>query len=137
MKRSASRGVGVLSVILLAGLASCGGSGAPGAGAAAPRPVRNVLTVVDLARTGSSDLYSAVQRLRPEWLVVRGGVDLQGQQAAIAIIMDGLRQNGSVELMRNIPVTDVQEVRFLNARDATTKYGTNMTVGAIEITLKH
>lgn len=137
MKRSASRGVGVLAMVLCAALASCGGSGAPGAGAAAPRPAANRLTASDLERSGASDLYSAVQQLRPQWLVVRGGVDLRGQQATIGVIVDGLQQSGSVEDLRNIPVTDVQEVSFLNARDATTKYGTNMTVGAIVVVTKH
>lgn len=137
MKCSTSRAVSALAVILVFSLASCAGSGAGGTGTAAPRGSRNVLTAAQLTSTGTTDLYSAVQRLRPQWLVVRGGRDIQGQQATIAIILDGVRQDGSLELMRNMQVTDVEEVRFLNSRDATTNYGTNMTVGAIEITTKH
>lgn len=127
----------MLAVVLLAVLASCAGSGTQGSGAAAPRGSRNLLTAAQLAATGSTDLYSAVDRLRPQWFVVRGGKDIQGQQATIAVIVDGMRQQGSVEIMRNIQVSDVQEVRFLSASDATTKYGTNTTVGAIEIETKH
>lgn len=137
MKRFASREFGALALLLCAALASCGGSGASGAGAGAPKPSANRLTASELAHTGASDLYSAVQQLRPQWLVVRGGVDLRGQQAAIGVIVDGVRQSGGVDVLRNMPLTDVQEVSFLSARDATTKYGTNMTVGAIVVVTKH
>jgi outer membrane receptor protein involved in Fe transport len=137
MKRFGSREVGALALVLCAALASCGGSGASGGGAAAPRPAANRLTATELERAGASDVYGAVQELRPQWLVVRGGVDLRGQQATIAVIMDGVQQSGGIDVLRNIPVTDVQEVSFLSARDATTKYGTNMTAGAIVVVTKH
>jgi hypothetical protein len=38
-----------------------------------------------------------------------------------------------VEILRSIRAGDVEEARFLNARDATTRYGTDMTAGAIEV----
>ena len=80
----------------------------------------------------SLDLYAVVQRLRPRWLQVRGAVSAQGR-ATIAVILDGVRQQGSVELLRGMQAGDVREVRYLGARDATTRYGTDMTAGAIEV----
>jgi hypothetical protein len=135
MVRCSARRIGALDLLLVVAVASCAGSGVPSAGAL-PAPAADArLTGDDLERTGSVDLYNAVQHLRPEWLQVRGGFSAQGR-ATITVFVDGVRQNGSVEVMKNIRTTDVQEVRYVGARDATTHYGTNLTGGAIEIVTK-
>ena len=41
-----------------------------------------------------------------------------------------------LRLLRDFKGTDAEEVRYLNARDATTRYGTDMTAGAILISTK-
>jgi hypothetical protein len=93
------------------------------------------ITADELQQSAGQDLYTVVQRLRPQWLVIRGGVTAQGR-ATIAVILDGVRQLGSVEVLRSMKAADTQELRFVNARDATTRYGTDMTAGAIEVLTK-
>ena len=66
---------------------------------------------------------------------VRAPVTAQGRPT-IAIILDGVRQQGSLELLRNFKASDVAELRFINSRDATTRFGTDMMAGAIAITTK-
>ena len=117
--------------IALAGCASGPGPDNPGTRRGPP----NRITSEELQEAVGQDLYTVVQRLRPQWLVVRGGVTAQGK-ATIAVIMDGVRQQGSVEVLRSMKASDVQEMRFMNARDATTRYGTDMAAGAIEVITK-
>lgn len=136
MKRSSMRGVGVLDLMLLVAVTSCVGSGPPGKNVVPPQGAQDYLTAKQLEGTGSLDLYTAIQHLRPLWLQPRGGYSVQGR-ATIAIFLDGIQQYGTVELLKNIRTADVRTVRFLNASDATTRYGTNMTAGAIEVTTKH
>ena len=50
-----------------------------------------------------------------------------------AVFIDDIRQPGGVDVLRSTRVTDLLEVRYMNARDATTRYGTDMISGAILI----
>jgi hypothetical protein len=43
---------------------------------------------------------------------------------------------GDVNSLRSIQATSVKEVKFLNASDATTQFGTNHDSGAILVTSK-
>jgi hypothetical protein len=126
--RVLARTVALLVVLAVAGCAS-------GGGGAATRGSANRITAEEMAEHASLDLYAVVQRLRPRWLQVRGATSVQGR-AAIAVILDGVRQQGSIELLRGLRASDIREVRFLGARDATTRYGTDMTAGAIEVFTK-
>ncbi len=121
----------VLGLVLALG-ACAGGGGAGGAG----RGSSTRLTEADIENDQSLDLYSIIQRRRPQWLRVRGAVTTSGP-VTIAVIIDGTRQQGSVDLLRSMRGGEVQEVRFMSASDATTRYGTDMTGGAIVIVTKH
>jgi hypothetical protein len=125
------------TLALCVAVASCASSGASsGGGSAAPRASADHITFEELQQTPGLDLFTAVQRLRPQWLQVRGGVTAQGK-ATISIFLDGVQQQGSVEILKDMRTTDIQEMRFMNARDATTRYGTDMAAGAIEIVTRH
>jgi hypothetical protein len=86
----------------------------------------------ELQADAAVDLFTLIQRRRPQWLQNRAPSTAQGRQQ-ISVVLDGVRQQGSVEILRSMRAGDVEEVRFLNARDATTRYGTDMTAGAIEV----
>lgn len=94
------------------------------------------ITAEELQADAAMDLFTLVQRRRPQWLQNRAPSTAQGRQD-IAIILDGVRQQGSAEILRSMRSGDVEEVRYMNARDATTRYGTDMTAGAIEVITKH
>lgn len=111
---------------LLGGCASSGGGGTGSSGSS------TVITEAQIQEIESLDSFSIVQRLRPQWLQVRGMASAQGR-ATIAIIVDGVRQPGGPEVLRSLRGSEVQEMRFMNARDATTRYGTDMTAGAIVV----
>jgi hypothetical protein len=107
----------LLLCLVLAGCAS-GSTGGGGGG--------DVLAAEDLATVSNLSLYDAIQRLRPRWLQPRAGQPLP------RVMMNG-SQMGGVEVLRGMQATDVSSVRFLDARDATTRYGTGYTGGAIEL----
>jgi hypothetical protein len=47
--------------------------------------------------------------------------------------VDG-RESLNSEILRSVSVANVEEIRFLDARDATTRFGTGYVSGAILIT---
>lgn len=113
------------------GLSGCagGGSGAgSGAEAIGVRRSSNRITADELATVSELDLRAAVNRLRPAWL--RAG----SRGALPAVILDGSPQGGGVDIMSSMRAADVASLEFLSASDATTRYGTGYSAGAIVIT---
>lgn len=117
-------------ILALGGCATGGGGGGSGRGSA------NRLTEADIEADQSLDVYSIIQRRRPQWLRVRGAITTSGP-VSIAVIIDGTRQQGGVDILRSLRGGEVQELRYMSASDATTRFGTDMTGGAILVVTKH
>jgi hypothetical protein len=97
----------------------------------------DVITAEELAKVGHYDLYAAINQLRPAFLVTRGASSL-GVGAApevVQVYVDGVRR-GDLQVLRQINAVDVKEVRHLSATDATQRFGTGNTMGAIVVTHK-
>lgn len=122
-------------LVVLAFSVALGACASSGGGSSSSRSSSTRLTAAELEVDASQDLYTVIQRRRPQWLQNRAPATAQGRQQ-ISVILDGVRQQGGPEVLRSMRAGDVEEVRFLNARDATTRYGTDMTAGAIEVVTK-
>ena len=115
-----------LSIVLPACASSGGSSGSAGSDS-------DVITQEELQADPAADLLTLIQGLRPRWMRGRGTTGFGGPTPP-AVIVDGIEQPGRVDALRAIRATDVEEVRYMNARDATTRYGPGMDSGAILIT---
>lgn len=118
------------AIALALALPACASSG--GGGSAATSNA-NVITFEELQRDPSMELLALIESVRPRWLRGRGTSTLAGQTPP-SVIIDGQVQPGRVDALRSIRVTDVEEVRYMNAGDATTRYGPGMISGAILVT---
>jgi hypothetical protein len=124
----------------------CGGGGSgtaaqPESGAA-PRVSRgtsNLITESEISATAYQNALDVVQNLRPAMLIPRGvGSDASGTMTTsipIIVYMDDVRL-GEPSSMVNIPASRIREIRFMNARDATTRWGTGHSSGVILVTTK-
>ena len=115
-----------LTVALAASVAGCTAAGSVGGS-------RDVLTRGELieAGLGSFSLFDAIQRVRPGWLRSRT-TTIAADQVYAVVFVDGTRY-GELATLRSMRVEDIQEVRFINARDATTRYGTGYMGGVIAV----
>jgi len=104
------------------------GAVSPGPGGECPAvaPSSSHVTGTELRKTHVPDLLEAVRRLRPRFL--RSHAPRRDQSAVVYV--DGTRA-GDVLTLRDIPVIDVLEVQFLRPSDATTRFGTDHTGGAL------
>ncbi|HUF68864.1 MAG TPA: hypothetical protein VMM79_09510 [Longimicrobiales bacterium] len=110
--------------------ATSGGAGSPAGGE------RNLLTAEQLSTMHNADAYQAVSRLRPAWLIVRGTGSFQpSSNEGVRVYVDRILQGG-VAALRAIAVQTVEQMRFLDGRDATTQFGTNHGSGAILVTTR-
>lgn len=126
--RKATRGGPVLAALLLVtgACASAGGSGRSGSGP---------LTQDILLETGHTDLYTAVQVLRPQWLRARGLTSVSQPSVVLVFVNDA--PFGTVDGLGQIPIDSVVDVRFLSASEAANRFGTTAgSSGAIAVSTR-
>jgi hypothetical protein len=103
---------------------------------AKPKIKRNpdVISMQEIeASTDAHDAYELVKRLRPLWLTMRGVGSINLPVAELAVYVNGVRLGGP-DALRDIPRTDIAEMRFLRGTDATQRFGTGHENGAILVT---
>jgi hypothetical protein len=103
---------------------------------AKPKIKRNpdVISMQEIeASTDAHDAYELVKRLRPLWLTMRGVGSINLPVAELAVYVNGVRMGGP-DALRDIPRTDIAEMRFLRGTDATQRFGTGHENGAILVT---
>jgi len=127
MRSTRSRLAALTALVLAVALTACAsgsGGGGPGTSRNAPIPTE------ELDKWSDQDLFTVIQRLRPSWLQSRATYTGMGRQE-ISVILDGVIQQDAYDFLRGFRSGDAREVRYMNAADATTLYGTGMSAGAI------
>ena len=95
-----------------------------------------IITADEIAGTRAKHALEAIQLLRPQWLNVRGVTSATDLGAAAPVVYLNNTRYGDLESLPNIPAIGIQEIRFLNASDATTFFGINHMGGAFLIKMK-
>lgn len=123
----------VAGYLLVAALAWAGaGCAGKTGGDGTARRDANLITYDEVTETHFTNAYELINALRPNWLQVRSQ-SIGGRSAGLPVIyVDGSRM-GTVEFLRQIPAGQVQTAQFLRAPEATSRYGSNHTGGAILI----
>lgn len=122
---------GLMIVAVAAGCASSGNGQdvEPAAEVSgAPKGPPNIITREQIDYLVSyRTAYEVVRVLKPSWLRQRSSrVD------PIRVYLDGMRL-GNVRELSNISVEGVQEIQYFNGSDATTRFGTGNSGGAIVV----
>lgn len=93
---------------------ACSSSASP---AAPPRPTSStVITRAELEDIGARDVYSAIQRLRPRWLVVRSMRSFSIETVVVAF-QDRLLL-GNAEALQRVGVEGVYEIEYVDGATA-------------------
>ncbi|MBC7841154.1 MAG: hypothetical protein H7099_02520 [Gemmatimonadaceae bacterium] len=113
--------------------------------AAAPKPKpkgrANLITEEEIAALGGTvpTAYGIVQRLRPAMFRVRSSGASSGADGSqdvtaneIQVYLDNQKMGG-VRTLEDITLSQIKEIRYLSASDATTLFGTNNAAGAIQV----
>lgn len=125
------------AVVLAAGCAtSASSTSAEGTPAPKVRHSASLITRDEIEHSASSNVYELIQMLRPNMLRTRGAESInQGVPVPVAYV-DGVRFGDAPEL-RSLPVTNVESIRYLSPNEATSRFGTGHTAGAILVTTRH
>lgn len=114
-----------------AGCASPGVSGGNASRSASPGAV----TGEELRQVSARNTYEALEQLRPIWLLPRPRSSLVFSLASRPVVYVSGIPHGPVSSLRGIEVNDVRRIDFMNAIDATTRYGTGHSGGIILVDL--
>lgn len=124
----------VLLVALPSFLAACGGGGAPGT--PTPRDT-NVITLEEIEATQAPTAYDIIQQLRPRWMIRnRGQRTFSETEADYAKVFVDDMPPREFDYLSQIPRASIQELRFIEAREATYLYGTGYNAGVIKVTTR-
>jgi hypothetical protein len=111
--------------ILLGGCAHRGGNDAVAGGG------NEVLRRDEISRSGATDAFTAIRMLRPVFLQSRGRTSILRQENSEPAVYLDDRLIGGLATLRDIPATQVIEVRFFGPAQAQMRWGTGNSAGAI------
>lgn len=107
-----------------------------------PKGRANLITEEEIAFLGGTvqTAYGIVQRLRPAMLRVRSGNSSSSSSSGtdvgsndIMVYLDNQKLAGGVRALEEITLSQIKEIKYLSASDATTLFGTGNAAGAIQI----
>ena len=93
------------------------------------------ITREELEATTVDDAMEAVSLLRPHWLRARPTRTITDPNPVVGVVIDGMARSTRSDLAQ-LPIGQVERISFLNAGDATIRYGTGFTGGAIVVTTR-
>ena len=86
----------------------------------------------------ATNALQIIQKLRPQMLRGRGMVsthDTTGVSSVPRVYVDNV-SFGGIESLSNLNASQIKEIRYMNARDATTEFGTGHASGVILVLTK-
>jgi hypothetical protein len=120
-----------LALLLVAGTVGCAASGERG-------PARNpdLITRAEIEASSTRNAHDLVQQARPRWLSSRGASSLQQSGGDLPVVYIGEQRHGGLETLRGFDTDGIETLRYINAANATTRFGSGHTGGVIQITLR-
>lgn len=108
--------------ILPVALASCASGGSRESSS-----LRDTITYEDVQDLSVSSAYEAIRRLRPRWLLSRG------TGAGEVVVFLNERRLGPVSALEGIQTSSIVTMTFIDARDATIRFGSGHSGGIISV----
>jgi hypothetical protein len=117
-------------------IVACASGGSGTASTSGPQRSRTQITAAEIKATNATTLYEVVERLHPEWLSSRGPKTLGGAtgqiDTGVQVYID-TQAAGTVEVLRQFPITSAALMKYYSAADAQTRFGLGNLNGVIQI----
>lgn len=93
----------------------------------------NVLTEQEIRDARAASIYDVIARLRPGYLRDRGPISISSSDRDVATVFLNAQEYGPIDILRNVPASDIAEVRYFSGIDAVTKFGRWYGTGVIQL----
>ena len=97
----------------------------------------DVLSREEIEVSRATNAYELLQQLRPQFLRNRGAQSVNDPRAGYPVVYINDMPHGDLEILRSVSVREIDEIRFISAADATTRWGTGHTGGVIQVRTNH
>jgi len=94
---------------------------------------RNVITAAEIEAANANTAYDVIVKLHANFLHSRGPNSILLKENKEPTVYLDQVEFGSINSLRNIPASNIAEIRFINGWDAMTKYGSDHVAGVIQI----
>ena len=104
----------------------------------APSPFANVITREELRELDVRNVYDAVERLRPRWLQVRGGMRSFTMETEVVVFQDEVFL-GNPDVLQRMGVEGIFSIRYLDgptAKATLPNLGNRHVQGAIIVSMR-
>ena len=119
------------ALFALGGVASCASSGE---GSLSTRGSGDI-TREELEATSVDDAMEAISLLRPRWLRARPARTPSDPIPVVGVVIDNMAR-ATREDLAQLSIGQVERISFMSAADATIRFGTGYTGGAIVVTTR-
>jgi hypothetical protein len=128
--------VGLAVVTLALASAACGSTRSGDSSQRIAPAERNVITQKEISQAEPrATALQMVERFRPHWLKGRGPTRPSSAQPTIVVYVNS-QKHGGVGTLQRYTVAEIDEIRYLDAMEATRAFGTGHMVGAILLTTR-
>src|SRR5215210_4628250 len=83
----------------------------------------NIISEQEIAASGVSTAYEAVERLRPNFLRSRGPSSLRTDVSSLPTVWLGRQKYGDASTLRQIPASNIVQIRFFSASESAVRFG--------------
>jgi hypothetical protein len=126
-----------LAVVALAlTSAACGPSRSSDSSQRIAPAERNVITQKEISQAEPrATALQMVERHRPQWLKGRGPIRPSSAQPTVVVYVNS-QKHGGIATLQRYTAAEIDEIRYLDAMEATRAFGTGHMVGAILLTTR-
>jgi len=126
--------------VVLPTLACLTFSAASGAEAQKPKRDTYVITAEEIAQSGATSAYEAIEKLRPQFLrpplnSQLAGLSRSGSETPGIVVYHGDRNLGDLDVLKHVKAEEVLEIRYYRPTEASGKLGIMNGSAAIVLTL--
>ena len=105
----------------------------PRTGVAPASSASEAITRVEITKSQAFNAYDAIRILRPNMLRERGRVTIRGNDIREPLVYLDNQRMGGISFLRDIPVTEIFEIRYHTAPQAQIKWGNGHPQGVIQV----
>lgn len=120
-----------MMVIALAALITVAGCGGTKAAKVAPH-ARNMITADQIAAVHAANAYEAIKRLQPSFFRTRGVMTHGATPPTPIVVVDG-SPYGELSSLYDVSASTIESIQYLDALEATQRFGRQGGAGAILI----
>lgn len=122
----------VLRILIAGTILFTAGCAARSEAGGTPGATQSQITAAEIRDSGTTNAYDLIQKLRPQYLRVRGRSSINQSADRVSVYMDNV-ELGGVEALRTIATNTIARVEYVRGPDTSARFGLDRGAGVIHV----